>query len=419
MTTDVAGAARIERGGEFQAVGLFSASHFVSHFHSLVLPPLFLFLTERWGVGFVELGLALTVGSIVSVATQLPMGYLADHFGPLRLLIVGLCLGGFAIASIGLADSYAWLLVATGLLGIANAIYHPADYAILSARVGSSRIGRVFSIHTFAGMLGGAIAPAVMLVLATTFGIRTALVVAGLVGPLVALPVVWARALDGGSSSSRGLAHGPATERGQRRTVFTPAILGLTVFFVLLSLSGSGISNFSVVALMSADGLSFSAASLALSAYLTASAFGVLGGGFVADRTRRHGQVAAAGFAVNAAIILLIGTIELGPLVLAAAMGTAGFLSGMIMPSRDMLVRAAAPAGAVGRAFGIVSIGLSTGGMIGPMLFGWIMDSGMPRWVFGATAMFMLLVVIFALIRDRRSLGRRGARAAMLAVLER
>src|SRR6266852_4104254 len=107
MTTQSIAVGRRERGGEFQAVGLVSAAHFVSHFHSLVLPPLFLFLKERWGVGFVELGLALTIGSIVSVATQLPMGYLADHFGPRRLLITGLCLGGLAIASIGLVDSYA------------------------------------------------------------------------------------------------------------------------------------------------------------------------------------------------------------------------------------------------------------------------------------------------------------------------
>jgi MFS transporter, FSR family, fosmidomycin resistance protein len=104
---------------------------------------------------------------------------------------------------------------------------------------------------------------------------------------------------------------------------------------------------------------------------------------------------------------MLIATIGGAPAVLIAAMGLAGFLSGMIMPSRDMLVRAAAPPDAVGRAFGIVSVGLSTGGMIGPMLFGWIMDLGAPRWVFGASVVFMILTVALALIGDRSSLGRR------------
>jgi MFS transporter, FSR family, fosmidomycin resistance protein len=406
MTTDTIEAGRLRRGGEVRAIGLVSAAHFVAHFHMLVLPPLFPFLKEHYGVGFVELGFALTIGALASVAAQVPMGYLADRIGSRRLLIVALCLGGAAIASIGLVDSYRWLLAATALMGIANAVYHPADYAILSARIAASRIGRAFSVHTFAGMFGGAIAPATMLVLAATVGMKGALVVAGLVGFIVAVPLILAPEVEGEAGRSRGAARA-ASEGRQTGRVFTPAILGLTVFFVLLSLSTSGISNFSVVALMDAYALPFSTANLALTAFLTASAFGVLGGGFVADLTRRHGDVAAAGFAVNAVIMLLIGTVGFAAPVLIAAMGLAGFLSGMIMPSRDMLVRAAAPPGAMGRAFGIVSMGLSTGGMIGPILFGWIMDSGAPRWVFGASVVFMLLTVALALIGDRGFVARR------------
>src|SRR5689334_23856228 len=102
MTIHSISAGARSRSGEFQAVGLVSAAHFVAHFHMLVLPPLFPFLKQHFGVGFVELGLALTIGSLASVAAQVPMGYLADRFGSRRLLIAGLCLGGFAIASIGL-----------------------------------------------------------------------------------------------------------------------------------------------------------------------------------------------------------------------------------------------------------------------------------------------------------------------------
>src|SRR5215471_11415326 len=241
MTAHSIAAGRHGRSGEIQAVSLVSAAHFVSHFHMLVLPPLFPFLRQHFGVGFIELGLALTVGSLASVAAQLPMGYLADRWGS------------------------RWLLAAGALIGIANAIYHPADYAILSARIAPARIGRAFSVHTFAGMFGGAIAPATMLVLATTVGISAALIVAGSVGILVAIPLACARGVEADPLSARASVTRNA-ERDRQRGVFTPAILGLTVFFVLLSLSTSGINNFSVVALMIDYKMPFSATNLALTA---------------------------------------------------------------------------------------------------------------------------------------------------------
>jgi len=330
---------------QLRTLAAISTAHWVSHFHMFVLPMLFPFLKQQLGVGYIELGFALTVFAVTSALTQAPIGYLADHVGARKVLLIGLTVGGLALIMLGMNLSYTSLILCAALLGLANSVYHPADYAILSARVAPSRIGRAFSVHTFAGMFGGAIAPATMLVLTSTLGMRAALIVAGLVGVVVAVALAFAHSVEAEPVSARTPATPTPDGKQQKARVFTPAILGLTVFFVLLSLSSSGITNFSVVALMSAYAVPFSAANLALTAFLTATAFGVLGGGFVADMTRRHADVAAAGFAVNAVIILMIGTVGLAPPALIAAMGTAGFLSGMIMPSRDMLVRAAAPAG--------------------------------------------------------------------------
>jgi MFS transporter, FSR family, fosmidomycin resistance protein len=396
------------RSVEHRAIALVSSAHFVNHFQNLVLPPLFPFLKAALGIGFVELGFALTVANVLSVAAQLPVGFLVDRIGSRRMLVLGLLVSALAFIGFGLSPSYPRLLFATALLGLANSVFHPADYAILSARIAPARVGRAFSLHTFSGFLGSAVAPITVLAVAAAMGLRFAVIAAGSLALAAALPLALARGVDNLPATSQPGAMAAGSRPGLG-AILTPTIIGLTGFFALLSLSGSGISNFSVAALTAGFGTPLAAASLALTMYLAMQALGVLAGGFIADKTRRHAEVAAIGYAVNAGIVLVIATVGLGVVPLLAAMGCAGLLGGLIMPSRDMLVRAAAPPGAMGRTFGVVTSGFNIGGMVGPLMFGFIMDRGAPRWVFGASVIVMILVAAAAFLGDRRAAGRRGA----------
>jgi len=409
MVDVLAAPQKAKTDGSVRTLVAISTAHWVSHFHLMVLPMLFPFLKAQLGVGYIELGFALTVFAVVSGLTQAPMGYLADHIGARKILLMGLSLGGFALIMLGLHLSYSWLIASAVLLGLANSVYHPADYAILSAHMDEARMGRAFSIHTFAGFLGGAVAPAIIATLVATTGGYGALIAAGAVGPLVALLLV-AVGIPDASAADRG----SDGKKAPPQNIITPTLIVLTIFFMLLSLSNAGIGNFGVVALMSGYGASFPSANIALTAFLGASAIGVLAGGFLADRTTHHGQVAAACFAVNAAIVFVIATVNLPSPLLTAAMGTAGFLGGVIAPSRDMLVLNAAPAGAAGRAFGIVSTGFNLGGIVSPLLFGWIMDQNAPHWVFGASVVFMILTVLLGLVTDRNPQGSSEAPDARL-----
>ena len=402
-------AAREASQGQTGLLVVVSAAHLVSHFYILVLPVLIPLLKDSLSVGFFEIGLALTTFNVVSGLTQAPMGFLVDRVGPRLVLVTGLCLGGLAFAILGLWTTYPVLIGVALIAGLANCVYHPADYALLADAIPDHRIGRAFSVHTFAGFAGGAIAPPILLGVAAYADLSAALLVAGCVGPALAGMLLAGSKVSG--ASHRRASKSGAGNRGVAG-VLTPAIIGLTGFFTLLALSSGGLQSFSVVALIATQNVTLASANVALTAYLTCAALGVLAGGFLADRTTYHGYVAAIGFGGTTAIIAGIAMLALPAPVIIGAFGLAGFLAGMIMPSRDMLVRKAAPAGMVGRAFGIVSTGFNIGGIIGPLLFGWIMDNASPRWVFGASAVFMAVTAAFGIASDYRARRRLAAQVS-------
>ena len=401
------------RRHDLKVTGLIATGHFLSHFYILVLPPLFPLLRGEYGVSYTALGLALAVLNGTTALTQAPVGFLVDRFGARNILIGGLALFALATALIGLFPTYPALILLMVLAGLGNAVFHPADYAILSASVNVGRMGRAFSIHTFGGSLGFASAPVTVVFLAGLFGWQWALVICGGVGLLVALLMLANSAvlLD---DSTRRLARAAQRQRrgADLRLLLSLPILTSLAFFAMLALTHGGLSTFGVSALESLYQVPLVEANLPLSIYLFAGAFGVLAGGWAADRIRRHDWLVGACMVLVAIMVAPVAAFTPSLVLVTVLLGFAGFFSGAVAPSRDMMVRAITPPGASGKVFGFVTTGFNIGGLITPLIFGMVMDHGEPRLVFWLVAILSLvtLITVFGTGRHARA-GRVAAGA--------
>ena len=138
IMTDIA--APLAKARDFRVICLVGAAHFMSHVYILMLPPLFIYARAEYGVSFAQLGIAMSVFGICSAALQVPAGFIVDRFGSSALLIAGLALSATGVAIVGLVPAYWGLVLGYALLGVANTVYHPADYAILSHGVSAPRM---------------------------------------------------------------------------------------------------------------------------------------------------------------------------------------------------------------------------------------------------------------------------------------
>ena len=244
-----------------------------------------------------------------------------------------------------------------GVAGLGNTVYHPSDYSLLSHHAPPDRLSQVFSFHTFAGMVGSAIAPVTLLYMQSLFGWRGAYIGAAIFGlivliVLIAQPEPAAEIEHAGKIPAKARTDAARYRLAASVVAADPAQSG---FFILISIMGSGLNTYLVVALGALHGTPTAIGNMALTALLAMSALGVLVGGILAGRTSRHAVVAASGLTVGGVVTALVGLFDFGSVLLIVMMGFSGFCVGITYPSRDMLVRAVTPPGAFGRVFGFVS----------------------------------------------------------------
>lgn len=392
-----------------KVLGLVGSGHFFSHFFGIALPPLFPLLQVDLAVSYAALGALLATANIATLVCQVPVGVLVDRVGARRLLAVGLGLMSGGIAAIALAPGYGVVLALMVFVGIGNSVFHPADYAVLVARISPQRLGRAFSLHTFAGHLGWVVSPMILAFLTVLWNWRVALAVAGLCGLLTAAWILMrGRELDieaSGPVEQAAPAKTKTTMAPVRALVSTPVIL-FFLYMVFSAVSSSGLNGFTVTVLVDARGVPLAAANFALTTMFVFSALGVLLGGLIADRTRRHDLIVVTGYCAAAGVVAILGLVPAPLAALAAGFGVVGLAQGMIRPSRDMMVRAIAPPGSVGTVFGFVTAGMNVGSAAAPILFGWLIDRGFGGGVFVVAAGAMLLALGSAFLASNRATAR-------------
>lgn len=379
------------------------AAHLTSHFLQLTLPPLFPHIRTAFDVPYAALGLVLSVFYAASGIGQAVSGFLVDRLGARRVLLAGMALFAGAVAALGLAPTYAVLLPIALAAGAGNSVFHPADYAILTASVSPGRLARAYGVHGILGNAGWILGPLLVVSVTGLAGWRAALLTAG----GLSLAATGALALATRPlAAHRELRGQPAGQplAADLRLLLSPPILAAFAYFMLLSTAFVGIQTFSVAAMAALYATPLPLATGALTAFFFGNAAGILAGGVLADRVGRHDLVVATGLLLAAALTALVGSGRLPLLLLTLAMGLVGFWLGLTSPSRDMLVRAVTPRGASGKVFGFVYSGLDLGSLLAPPVYGWLLDRHEPRAMFALAAALMLLTIatVAALRRQAR-----------------
>ena len=380
-------------GRETRVNLLIGTGHFFSHFYLLCLPLVFLEWQKTFGVSFAELGLAITLMSGATGLLQTPVGFLVDRYGARPFLVGGTLLMTLSMAAMSFATAYWQILILAMLSGIGNSVIHPSDYAILAGSINRHRMGRAFAFHTFNGNLGNVLAPPITAALVLLLGWRHTLLAYGLIGVPLVLTILWQSGILREQVRDVPVRRRSALAGGA--FLLTPTMLLFFGFFLLSAMATSGMQAWLITVLHEVRGMDLKAASTALTAYMAGATSGILVGGWVSDRSQRLLAFAVSSTIAASAMLLLVAWLPMAQVATIAVLFVGGALLGASRTPRDLMVKDAAPAGQIGKAFGFVSAGLPLGNALTPVPFGFLIDMGRPDLVLVLVAVILLASLLF------------------------
>ena len=268
-----------------------SFSHMLNDTIQSLLPAIYPILKTNYQLSFSQVGL-LTLTLMVTASVLQPMvGLFTDRRATPYSLVYGMTFSLFGLLLLSVAGRLGTLLLASGLIGVGSAVFHPESSRV--ARMASGgRHGLAQSVFQVGGNVGSSLGPLLAAFLVLPRG-QSSIAWASSVA-LLAIAVLWK---VGGWSSHQHRAPKPAADPhttghphhhaalSEARVRWSIVILVALIFskyFYLASLT-----NYYTFYLISHFGVSVQAAQIDLFIFLGAVAAGTILGGPIGDRFGR------------------------------------------------------------------------------------------------------------------------------------
>ena len=385
---------------QLRLLAVLALINFVNFADRHVIAPLFPLLRQHFGVSDQQLGSLPTYLLVVLAIASLPLGLLADRFSQTKIIAAGVIFWSCATIASGLAPAFGYLLVARALVGVGEAAYAPPAQSMISDAFPQHQ--RAFAQSVFASgmILGGACGLALGGFMGELHGWQHAFFIIGIAGLVPGFAIL-------------RIPEPPRRPRSEvipiSRLLSVPAyvamiVAGICITFSSVSLVVWGIDYANAYKDFS---LKEAALSLALTAMFSL-VFGVLAGGFIADRLQKR-------FAYGRIIAIMLGLLLSAPFVLLAieadekwmVLGgffVAGFFMSWYHGPVTAVLHDLTPQRAHATAVGVYMFVTQLVGAIGPLLVGRISDMrdlqvGMQVAVAVMVGGALLLLVVIHFIR--------------------
>jgi MFS family permease len=336
-------------------------------------------LGRELDLGPTEIGWLLGLFYWAYAPLQPVMGWLADRYGPARVLAGGFALWSLATALMGLAGSLAALVVLRLAMGAGEATFYPSALSLLSRNVPATQRARATATMQFGALIGPAMGALLGGMVMVKFGWRAMFVVMGIAS--LAWLLFWRR----WSRRAAGAAALPpsADDPPYRLILGQRALWGGMIGTFCGNYAFYFVFSWLPLYLVNERGLSLAQMTPMTSAFYVVDGASVLATGWILDRWVRSGaslnrayKTALAASSAGVGLCLIAASVVSGPVAAAAVLLLTGVFDGLNSPSNPSVTQTFAGPRATGRWMGLQNAVGNVAGMSAPVVTGYLVEYG-------------------------------------------